>query len=171
MAKPFFESGLSQLRYHTECFSVEGDTVKCVVDVTGSKGCGFRHKCEYIFGEDGSVTMKNKVVPYGVMPELPRLGLSMRLPKSLGNVRWYGRGPHENYIDRAMSAFFGVWSAKVPDLFVEYARPQDNGYRTGVGPSERTRRDHESSAANAAQARHSKERLRCLYIWGYAPYI
>ena len=132
MAKPFFESGLSQLRYHTECFAVEGDTVKCVVDVTGSKGCGFRHECGYVFGVDGSVTMKNRVEPYGVMPELPRLGLSMRLPKCLDSVRWYGRGPHENYIDRCTSAFFGVWTSKAADLFVDYARPQDNGYRTGA---------------------------------------
>jgi beta-galactosidase len=111
---------------------VDGGTVKSVVDVTGSKGCGFTHTCEFIFGDDGSVTMKNKVVPYGALPALPRLGLSMRLAKSLENVRWYGRGPHENYIDRATSAFFGVWASDVNGLFTEYARPQDNGCRTGA---------------------------------------
>ena len=132
MAKPFFASGLSQLRYHTESFVVEEDAVKCVVDVSGSKGCGFRYACEYRFGADGSVTMKNSVEPFGVMPELPRLGLSMRLSKVLDNVRWYGRGPHENYNDRCSSAFFGVWSSRVADLFVDYVRPQDNGYRTGA---------------------------------------
>ena len=78
------------------------------------------------------MTMKNSVEPVGVMPELPRLGLSMRLSKVLDNVRWYGRGPHENYNDRCSSAFFGVWSSRVADLFVDYVRPQDNGYRTGA---------------------------------------
>ncbi|MCR5751847.1 MAG: DUF4981 domain-containing protein [Kiritimatiellae bacterium] len=132
MVKPFFQSGLSQLHYHAERLVVDGGTVKSVVDVTGSKGCGFTHACEFIFGDDGSVTMKNKVVPYGTLPDLPRLGLSMRLAKSFGNVRWYGRGPHENYIDRATSAFFGVWASDVKGLFTEYTRPQDNGYRTGA---------------------------------------
>lgn len=132
MVKPFFQSGLSQLHYHVERLVVDGGTIKSVVDVSGSKGCGFTHECEYIFGEDGSVTLKNKVVPYGTLPELPRLGLSMRLAKSFGNVRWYGRGPHENYIDRATSAFFGIWASDVKGLFTEYVRPQDNGYRTGA---------------------------------------
>ena len=132
MVKPFFQSGLSQLHYHAERLVVDGGTVKSVVDVTGSKGCGFTHACEFIFGDDGSVTMKNKVVPYGAMPALPRLGLSLRLAKCLENVRWYGRGPHENYIDRATSAFFGVWASDVNGLFTEYARPQDNGCRTGA---------------------------------------
>ncbi len=132
MVRPFFQSGLSQLHYHAERLVVDGGTVKSVVDVAGSKGSGFTHECEYLFGEDGAVAMKNKVVPYGTMPDLPRLGLSMRLAKRFDYVRWYGRGPHENYIDRATSAFFGVWASDVKGLLTEYTRPRDNGCRTGA---------------------------------------
>ena len=132
MEEKFFASGLSQLKYHSLGISVEGNEVKCVVDVTGTKGCGFRHECVYAFGEDGSVEMRNKAVPYGVMPSLPRLGLTMRLPLSFENVKWYGRGPAENYVDRSSGSFVGRYAAKIRDLFVDYARPQDNGYRTDV---------------------------------------
>ena len=131
--KGFFASGLSQLAYHAEPLVVASNTVTAVVDVSGGKGCGFRHECVYSFGEDGSVTLANKVVPYGAMPvALPRLGLTMYLPPRLEQMRWYGRGPWENYVDRCTGSFVGVWDSTVAGQFVDYVRPQDNGYRSGV---------------------------------------
>ena len=62
--------------------------------------------------------------------EIPRLGVNMQLSSSLENVEWYGRGPHENYIDRKASAFMGSYSAKVNEMKFDYGRPQENGYRT-----------------------------------------
>jgi beta-galactosidase len=62
--------------------------------------------------------------------EMPRVGLNMQLSSSLENVEWYGRGPHENYIDRKASAFMGSYSAKVNEMKFDYGRPQENGYRT-----------------------------------------
>lgn len=129
----FFDSGLSQLSYHPEPLVVDGNRVKSVVDVTGAKGAGFRHECDYVFNEDGSITLENIVTPYGAMPAiLPRLGLSMKLSPFFSNIRWYGRGPHENYIDRAASSFLGVYDSTVAKQFVDYVRPQDNGYKTDV---------------------------------------
>lgn len=129
----FFDSGLSQLRYHPEPFVIEGNRVKTVVDVAGAKGAGFRHECDYIFNRDGSVVLENRVTPYGAMPGgLPRLGLSMMLGQFFENMRYYGRGPHENYIDRSRSSFLGVYDSTVAKQFVDYVRPQDNGYKTDV---------------------------------------
>ena len=128
-----YESGLMRLRHHSEPIVAEGNTVKMVVDVTGFKGAGFRHECDYVFGADGSITMANRVVPYGSMPNvLPRLGLSMRLASGLEQMRYYGRGPMENYIDRLSGSFVGVYESTVSDQFVDYVRPQDNGYKCDV---------------------------------------
>ena len=128
-----YESGLMRLRHHSEPIVAEGNTVKTVVDVTGFKGAGFRHECDYVFGADGSITMANRVVPYGSMPNvLPRLGLSMRLASGLEQMRYYGRGPMENYIDRLSGSFVGVYVSTVTDQFVDYVRPQDNGYKCDV---------------------------------------
>jgi beta-galactosidase len=129
----FFDAGLSQLSYHPEPFVVDGNRVKSVVDVTGAKGAGFRHECDYIFHDDGSITLENKVTAYGTMPNiLPRIGLSMKLSPFFSNIRYYGRGPHENYIDRATSSFLGIHDSTVTEQFVDYVRPQDNGYKTDV---------------------------------------
>ena len=63
---------------------------------------------------DGTITIKNDIEPYGHMRDaLPRLGLSMILDKSLEQVKWYGRGPAENYIDRCTGSFIGVYESTV----------------------------------------------------------
>jgi beta-galactosidase len=126
-------SGLTELSYHAEPLQVVSNVVKSVVDVSGGKGCGFMHYCDYIFSDDGSVIVKNKVEPYGDMPPaIPRLGLSMFLPSRFENIRYYGRGPWENYIDRKTASFVGIYSSTVTKQYVDYVRPQDNGYKCDV---------------------------------------
>lgn len=68
----------------------------------------------------------------GNLPILPRFGSNFIINNTYDNVSWYGRGPHENYQDRKTSALVGSYSAKVDDLYFEYIRPQENGYRTDV---------------------------------------
>ena len=105
------------------------------------KGAGFEHECEWTFASDGSVTLKNKVVPFGRMPQaLPRLGLSLRLGRAYENMAWYGRGPWENYIDRKTASFVGIWRSTVTDQFVDYVRPQDCGMKCDVRWAEFTDR-------------------------------
>ena len=45
--------------------------------------------------------------------EIPRVGMNFGIAKSLSNSEWYGRGPHENYLDRKSSVvFFGFAQLK-----------------------------------------------------------
>ncbi len=64
------------------------------------------------------------------IPEIPRMGMQMQLPEEFTNLKWYGRGPHENYTDRKSSAFIGLYESTVADQYVPYIRPQENGYKT-----------------------------------------
>ena len=129
----FLASGLVRLGYHPEPLVVTGDCVKAVINVTGTKGCGFKHECTYRFASDGSITMENTVTPYGVMPKaLPRLGLTLRLDPALEHIKYYGRGPWENYIDRCTGSFVGLYESTVAEQYVDYVRPQDNGYKSGI---------------------------------------
>ena len=101
--------------------------------MTGSKSAGFTHESEWSFAADGTVAVKNTVTPHGTMPPaLPRLGLSLKLYKDLEVMRYYGRGPRENYIDRKTASFFGVYDSTVSEQFEAYVRPQDNGYKCDV---------------------------------------
>ncbi|WP_430813540.1 glycoside hydrolase family 2 TIM barrel-domain containing protein [Carboxylicivirga sp. RSCT41] len=66
------------------------------------------------------------------IPMLPRLGLKTALNKEYTQLEWYGRGPWENYPDRKTSAFIGIYNSSVKEQYVNYASPQDNGYKTDV---------------------------------------
>ena len=132
-AGTFYLSGLTQLRHHAHPAKIEGNVIRFTVDVTGSKSAGFTHESEWSFAADGTVAVKNTVTPHGTMPPaLPRLGLSLKLDKDLEDMRYYGRGPRENYIDRKTASFFGVYDSTVSEQFEAYVRPQDNGYKCDV---------------------------------------
>ena len=131
--KGFEGSGLTQLHYHPGRIVVDGNVVRTKVSVDGMKGAGFDYECEWTFASDGAVTLKNKVTPFGRMPEsLLRLGLSLRLGRAYENMAWYGRGPWENYVDRKTASFVGIWRSTVTDQYVPYVRPQDCGMKCDV---------------------------------------
>jgi beta-galactosidase len=64
------------------------------------------------------------------IPEIPRMGMQMQLPEEFTNLKWLGRGPHENYVDRKTSADVGLYESTVADQYTPYIRPQENGYKT-----------------------------------------
>ncbi|MDO5523875.1 MAG: glycoside hydrolase family 2 TIM barrel-domain containing protein, partial [Bacteroidia bacterium] len=61
---------------------------------------------------------------------VPRIGVRFRLPVSMNNVEYFGRGPGENYIDRASGSKVGTYSTTAEDMYFPYVRPQENGHRT-----------------------------------------
>ena len=133
MRGQFYANGLSQLDYHARPIEVRDDAVVVTVEVTAMKSAGFTHEAVWTFGADGTVRVANRVVPHGTLPSaLPRLGLSLALDGAFENVRYYGRGPRENYVDRSTGSFFGLWSSTVTGMFEPYARPQANGTRGEV---------------------------------------
>jgi hypothetical protein len=68
----------------------------------------------------------------GLPPALPRVGLRLIAPAGLERFTWFGRGPHENYIDRKEGAAVGLYSCAVDDVYVPYVMPQEHGNRTGA---------------------------------------
>lgn len=66
------------------------------------------------------------------LPEIPRLGMRMIIAPEYENITWFGRGPHENYVDRKTSAAIGKYSSTVADMYHPYVRPQETGNRCDV---------------------------------------
>ncbi|MHC4800149.1 MAG: beta-galactosidase small subunit, partial [Planctomycetota bacterium] len=64
------------------------------------------------------------------MPHLPRFGMTLALPSLYNNIQWYGRGPHESYIDRKSGAEIAVYEKNVDQMVFPYIRSQDTGNRT-----------------------------------------
>lgn len=87
----------------------------------------------YTVNRDGSLTVDAHYQALSNdLPELMRFGMIMTLPSVMDNFTWYGRGPHENYVDRNADTFMGVWSGKVEDQAFPYYRPQETGNKTDV---------------------------------------
>ena len=89
-------------------------------------------RCAYTVSANGTIRVERHVeIPAG-FPPLARIGHDVSMLNSFDRVRWYGRGPWENYPDRKSSAFVGVYDVAVKDLHFDYVMPQENGNRCDV---------------------------------------
>ncbi len=81
----------------------------------------------------GDILVEASLHPSGDnLPELPRLGMQMAVPKQFSTMSWFGRGPHESYWDRKTAAVVGLYSGPVEEQIHVYVRPQENGNKTDV---------------------------------------
>ena len=83
-------------------------------------------------GHEGWYALRVAAVIDPEIRDLPRIGLRFTLPAGFEQLRWYGRGPWENYPDRSTGYPVGVWESTVTDQYVPYIVPQEHGGRSGV---------------------------------------
>lgn len=62
--------------------------------------------------------------------ELLRIGLQTETPKTLDQIKWYGRGPFENYVDRNRAAHIGLYKKTLDEFYRHYVKPQESSNRT-----------------------------------------
>ncbi len=61
-----------------------------------------------------------------------RYGMQLQMPGQFDRIRYYGRGPAENYCDRNVSEFIGLYENMVAKEYYDYVRPQESGNHTDV---------------------------------------
>ena len=66
------------------------------------------------------------------LPDLPEFGMQFTTEANLSQLRWYGDGPEECYVDRRLGARRDVFRRDVTRELTPYIRPQEAGSRTGV---------------------------------------
>jgi len=87
----------------------------------------------YVINGLGEVSVTNEFAgTVEKMPELPRFGMNMVMPRTFETLTWLGRGPHESYQDRKTGAFVDLYSGSVADQYWPYLRPQENGNKEDV---------------------------------------
>lgn len=92
-----------------------------------------RATVDYFFDKNGKITISsslNKVFP--LTDQLPRFGVHTELKNEFENVKYYGRGPVENYSDFKEHAPIGVYETTVSNMAHKYIKPQDSGNRGDV---------------------------------------
>jgi len=61
----------------------------------------------------------------------PRFGVRLTMPEGSEQMRYYGYGPTESYIDKRLAARLSEWGTTVTDNFEPYVRPQENSAHYG----------------------------------------
>jgi beta-galactosidase len=121
---------------------------------------------EYSIDLQGAVDIDVEVQVSKSMPSLPRVGMELIVPNTQQEINWFGRGPHENYPDRILSAHVGRYSSSVETMHTPYIFPSENGLRCDVknavvGDLHISGKFHFAvsrySQENIAQAKHSNE--------------
>lgn len=113
--------------------AVEDDlaVIKASFDMPDVKGS---LEISYTINNAGAlqVTQAFTSTPGEKISNMFRFGMQMPMPKEFENIRYFGRGPGENYIDRNTSSFVGEYRQTVTDQFYSYIRPQENGTKTDI---------------------------------------
>ncbi|MGD9996444.1 MAG: glycoside hydrolase family 2 TIM barrel-domain containing protein [Ilumatobacteraceae bacterium] len=81
-----------------------------------------------IHDDERGRTFRHRFVVPPHLDDLPRLGVMFSVPARFARMRWFGRGPHENYPDRNRSAMLATWEGPLDEL--PYLVPQEYGLRT-----------------------------------------
>lgn len=87
---------------------------------------------QYRINGEGQVSIDVNIDVAKSLPPLPRIGLEMILPDTNDSVSWFGRGPHENYPDRVLSAHIGRHSCSIEAMHTPYIFPTESGLRCDV---------------------------------------
>ena len=142
--------GLHRLRHRLLDFQYSDSHDGSVVVTTRHAATGrsrwddATHTQRFTLRPDG-VLQLDQTVEFGAddMTDLPRVGVRLQLAPGLERLRWFGRGPHENYADRKTSAWIDRHESTVSDTYVPYIMPQEHGHFTEVRWVELATADHE----------------------------
>lgn len=86
----------------------------------------------YQIDRNGELDLDIQINVADGLPSLPRVGIELALVNSDSRVKWFGRGPHENYPDRKTSAHFGQYDLSQFEMHTNYIFPSENGLRCDV---------------------------------------
>ena len=113
-----------------EC-KVDGNTVTSTFDMSSVKATLVM---TYTLTAEGEVIVREQLKADKDAKVAPmfRYGMQLQMPKEFDAIKYYGRGPVENYCDRNSSEFIGFYENKVADEYYSYVRPQESGNHTDI---------------------------------------
>ena len=85
----------------------------------------------YVYGS-GDIVVDYSFTPDGSKSYIPNVGTLFTVPGGYEKVRWFGRGPDENYIGRNRGSFMGLYSTLADSMTVMYMEIGETGQRTDV---------------------------------------
>ena len=110
----------------------EEDKVTVIFEYTLPTTPQVKNFVSYSVGGDGKIQTHILYKGTPGLPVLPAFGLDIKLKERYHNVKYYGYGPEENYIDRMEGAKLGVYHYRAQENVSGYLFPQECGNRAGT---------------------------------------
>jgi beta-galactosidase len=89
-------------------------------------------KMTYTVYGSGDIVVEYTFNPDGSKSYIPNVGTLFTVPEGYEKVRWFGRGPDENYMGRNRGSFMGLFSTLADSMTVKYMEIGETGQRTDV---------------------------------------
>ncbi len=84
----------------------------------------------YIVTPDGTIDVSMALSSLREIESLARIGMTLTAHESYEQFAWFGRGPHESYVDKKESAIIDLYTGTVADQYEPYIVPQEHGNKT-----------------------------------------
>ncbi|WP_309380395.1 glycoside hydrolase family 2 TIM barrel-domain containing protein [Cerasicoccus frondis] len=129
----WLNAGFNNLKKKSHSLSIDGATVsQRTIWVGQDADREIIHEQTLQVLPSGVLAVRHALDYHQELPTLPRVGVVMATPAGFENLRWYGKGPWENYIDRDACCPVGLYEGTVDEQYVKYAMPQENGAKSDV---------------------------------------
>lgn len=128
------EAGLDSISQRLTDLKFKNNVVTVSSQIIGAKGVEVgTADYTYSVNADGTFAVNVKFNPdTAVVKNMPRVGLTFRMPETeCGDVTYFGRSG-ETYVDRMSAGRVGVWTVKPVDDFYVYNKPSAAGNHTQV---------------------------------------
>lgn len=117
-------------------FEVKQDGVNAIVEAQYEiRGLDSKLKLTYTMTPAGKLIVTQTLTVNGDAKEKPqmlRYGMDLKVKKDFNQIKYYGEGPFENYIDRNNATLIDTYVQTVAEQYYPYIRPQESGTKTGV---------------------------------------
>jgi beta-galactosidase len=126
-----FKASWENSRIQSVHINQNGNGKFITITVTAELRNGASNITVYTIYSNGHIIVKN-TLDSSLDNYLLRVGMKLEMAPGFENVTYYGKGPYENYSDRASGCTVDVYKTTLEAMYTPYLRPQFFGNRTGV---------------------------------------
>lgn len=127
--KPWYEYTLQSTGMKVEQGADNTVTIRCGFSLINDSA---QVQIRYVVFADGVLQVNYSLQVKHGLPNLPKVGLQMGIDSSLQQLKYWGRGPMENYVDRRYGTNVAVYQQSLSAFLQPYVVPQENSNRTDV---------------------------------------
>lgn len=98
----------------------------------GNNSTSFDVQLKFNICSDGAIIVNSLIKPSNSGAIIPKIGFRFEMPSQMEQLRWFGRGPWDSYVDRKEACFPDVYQSTVSKQQTDYIKPQEHGTKQEV---------------------------------------